>query len=552
MAIFTLALKDLRLLVRDVRSAVILLVTPLLLILVLGMALGEGFGEKPDERLRISIVNLDRGLTHYQHFPDKPWSDIVIDDLSATEGLRIEIVPNEATAEQLVNRGSRAAVLVFEPDFSERMNRCSFLSQANPPPINPLGRDGVRLNDLGLHMLENNSEPVTAAMITQVTQVTLLRVLIPWMIGRAFDRVGDPDFMDMVAKRLDGVKPIPPDILEQLDPIVQKMLKTLIADPQFKFIVLEEFQKAKGSNFVSATQDALVIDKRSGDFERAVQRAFHNRAILERMGAQLSLGEVLTPAVRKEIGPRVQEGVADLFSNYDFHAKTWAGLVKSTAREANEKDRTQYHNTSGSGFLNRGALRYQILVPSYTVMFAFFLVLNVGWLFVAERKNGTLVRLRAAPLTRSQILFGKLLPCLMVSLAQGFFLLGMGRLIFGMTWGSHPELLIPVVVCTSAAAVGLSMLVASIARTETQVAVYGTLLVLVLGGVSGSLMPRDLMPEQMRKISLVTPQAWALDAYSQLLASSHPDLNSVFTSCGVLLAFGCVFTLLAWWRMDLS
>ena len=72
-----------------------------------------------------------------------------------------------------------------------------------------------------------------------------------------------------------------------------------------------------------------------------------------------------------------------------------------------------------------------------------------------------------------------------------------------MTWGSRPDLLIAVVACTSVAAVGLAVLVASIARTETQVAVYGTLLVLVLGGVSGSLMPRDLMPEKMKTASLV-------------------------------------------------
>ena len=78
------------------------------------------------------------------------------------------------------------------------------------------------------------------------------------------------------------------------------------------------------------------------------------------------------------------------------------------------------------------------------------------------------------------------------------------------------------VACTSVAAVGLAVLVASIARTETQVAVYGTLLVLVLGGVSGSLMPRDLMPEKMKTASLATPHAWALDAYSQLLASPTP------------------------------
>ena len=138
----------------------------------------------------------------------------------------------------------------------------------------------------------------------------------------------------------------------------------------------------------------------------------------------------------------MQDQVGELFSNYNFHAKTWADLVKSDARQGNEANRSTYHDTSGTGFLNRGAVRYQVLVPSYTVMFAFFLVLTVGWLFVAERKHGTLARLRAAPLTRGQILLGKLLPCLAVSLVQGFFLLLAGRVIFGMTWGSRPDLLI--------------------------------------------------------------------------------------------------------------
>lgn len=552
MPIFTLALKDLRLLLRDARSAVILLVTPLLLILVLGLALGEGFGEKPDERLRISIVNLDNGLSGPQPFPEKPWANVVIDDLSATQDIRIEMISDRAVAEKLVARGSRPAVLIFEADFSERMNRCSFLTKGDPPPINPLGRDGVRMEELALTMLTDKTQPVSASVIDQVAQVTLMRVTIPWMIGRAFERVGDDAFMAMVAERLNGVKPIPPEVLQELDPVVQKMLAALTTDSEFALIVLDEFRKTKGSDFLKSTQDAATIAKRTPEFQRAVHRAFENRAPMKRVGEKIAFGEVLTPAVRKEVGPRVQDGVADLFSNYNFHAKTWAGLVKSDARKANELDRVAYRDTSGSGVLNRGAVRYQILVPSYTVMFAFFLVLSVGWLFVAERKYGTLVRLRAAPLTRGQILLGKLLPCLVVSLVQGFFLLVAGWVLFGMTWGSRPDLLLAVVTCTSVAAVGLSVLVASVARTETQVAVYGTLLVLILGGISGSLMPRDLMPEKMKTISLVTPHAWALDAYGQLLASPTPDLTVVGTACLVLLAFGSVFTLIAWWRMDLE
>src|SRR5229473_696036 len=66
MAIWTLAKKELRLLVRDPRAAVILLGMPLIFILILGLALGDGFGQKPDDRLRVTLVDLDQGYTDRQ------------------------------------------------------------------------------------------------------------------------------------------------------------------------------------------------------------------------------------------------------------------------------------------------------------------------------------------------------------------------------------------------------------------------------------------------------------------------------------------------------
>src|SRR5205085_713672 len=155
--------------------------------------------------------------------------------------------------------------------------------------------------------------------------------------------------------------------------------------------------------------------------------------------------------------------------------------------------------------------------------------------------------------TRGQILLGKLLPCLAVSLFQGFFLLMAGKLLFAMNWGPAAAWLVPVVAMTSLAAMGLAMLTAALARTETQVAIYGTLLVLVLAGLSGCLMgDRALMPEQMQTLSRITPHAWALDAYRQLLTAQDPDLGIVATACGVLAGFGVGLLALAWWCLKLD
>src|SRR5258705_13026587 len=69
MVIWTPAKKELRLLVRGAGALVIMLAMPVIFILVLGVSLGEGFGQKPADRLRVSVLVLDEGLP--RHF-DRP------------------------------------------------------------------------------------------------------------------------------------------------------------------------------------------------------------------------------------------------------------------------------------------------------------------------------------------------------------------------------------------------------------------------------------------------------------------------------------------------
>ncbi len=445
MLTWILAKKDLRLLLRDPRAMVVLLAMPLIFILVLGVSLGEGFGQKPDDRLRVSIVDLDQGFADPDAGSGAPklhWSKTVERDLAQTGGIRVELIPTLEEAEQLVAGGKRAAVIVFGPDFSKQMTQSSFLRGG----VNPLFRDGIDLEALDARVLRDPTQLTAASIIEQVGQVTMLRVVLPWMIGRAFEKIGD----------------------------------------RMGFILANTLQQ--------------------------------------------------------------------MFPNYDLTGKTWAALTRAPERSDDGAEVSTYQPPAGSGLLNRGAQRYQILVPSYTVMFAYFLVLTVGWLFVAEKRQGTLKRLRAAPLSRAQILVGKLLPCLMLSIAQGVFLLIAGKLIFGMSWGTQPWWLLLVVICTSLSAMGLALLVAALAQTEAQVAIYGTLLVLVLAGLSGCLMgDREMMPENMQRISLVTPHAWALVAYKQLLANpAAPNVALVLQSCAVLAGFGVGFLMLAWAMLRLD
>jgi ABC-type multidrug transport system permease subunit len=477
MATWTLAKKELRLLLRDYRALVILLAMPLIFILVLGISVGEGFGQKPDDRLRVSVVNLDRGLPPgVRRFNLRPpgadtWAELALRDLRETAGIRVELIESREQAEALVSRGERAAVLVLGPEFSKRVSSCSFLA-AGPPGfegINPFHRDGVTLSKVDITVLKDPTQPSASSIIDQVAQGTMLRLVLPWMIGKAFEQLGEEAFIEKMGRNIPAL--------------------------------------------------ALYFT---------------------------------TPDSRRALGRGVQASIKEQFSRYDLTAKTWDALTKSQGGAGGPAPEVRYRE-GGAGLLKLGSQRYSLLVPSYTVMFAFFLVLTIGWLFVAERRQGTLKRLCIAPITRVEILLGKLVPCYLLSVSQGLFLLLAGKLVFQMSWGSDPLWLVPVVLTTSLAAMGMGVLIAGVARTEAQVAIYGSLLVLVLAGLSGCLMGnRGLMPEVMQHVSRVTPQAWALDAYLQLLTNPEPNLAVVAQACGVLVLFGCAFLVLAWRFMRLD
>ncbi|MCS6851186.1 MAG: ABC transporter permease [Gemmataceae bacterium] len=509
--VWVLAAKDLRLLLRDPRSVVILLATPLVLILVLGLILGEGFGQKPDDRLRVSFVDLDEGFlgpieqrravawlslcpgtaTHpamplafdvgLSHF--KKWSEWVQDDLSQTAGIRVERIGTLAEAEYLIRERRRAAILVFGPRFSETVQRCSFLEDG----INPFFRDGVRLRRadqpfdpdlLDAYVLRDDTQQAASAIIEQVVQVTLLRVILPWMIGRAFERLSEPAFIELLGKEV--YLPVP---------------------------------------------------------------------VLGRV----PLNRLLTTDEQKlAVGVGVQKALSRLFPKYELTGKTWAALTRSEPRQGGGENVVEFRDEGGIGPLRRGAVLYQTLVPAFTVAFAFFLVLTVGWLFTAERRQGTLLRLYAAPIRARDVLLGKFTLSLLVSLTQALCLLGAGKLVFGMSWGVTPLGLVPVAAATSLAAVGLALCVATAARSETQVAVYGTLLVLVLALVGGCLVPPALMPEMMQNASWLTPHAWSLAAYRELLLSTNPNLGIVARACGTLVGFAAMFLGFAWWLLKRS
>ncbi|MFG2888264.1 ABC transporter permease [Streptomyces sp. NPDC048248] len=182
---------------------------------------------------------------------------------------------------------------------------------------------------------------------------------------------------------------------------------------------------------------------------------------------------------------------------------------------------------------------YQQNVPAYTVMYVFFIVTVMAGSLMTERREGTFRRLLSSPVPRWRLLLGKITPYFLVALVQVATLTAFGHWVFGMDLGEHPVALLPIAAATACCAVAMGLLLASFARTETQVNSIGTIAVLVLAALGGCMVPSVFMPSFMQDITIWTPQGRALQAFQDVLVRGA-DLPAVLLTSGLLVGLAAV------------
>jgi ABC-2 type transport system permease protein len=190
---------------------------------------------------------------------------------------------------------------------------------------------------------------------------------------------------------------------------------------------------------------------------------------------------------------------------------------------------------------------FQQNVPGYTIYGIFWIVSLLGLSVLREKREGTFRRLQLAPMSRMVLLAGKLIPYYLINIVQIAIMLGVSSLLFKMSLGASPIGLVLVSLAAAATATGLGVLVAALARTEAQISGLTILVLLTLSAAGGCFVPRFIMPQWLQTIGLVTPHAWALDAFQDLFVRGYGVLE-VLPKVGVLAAFAAAFFAIGVWR----
>jgi ABC-2 type transport system permease protein len=185
-------------------------------------------------------------------------------------------------------------------------------------------------------------------------------------------------------------------------------------------------------------------------------------------------------------------------------------------------------------------------VPGYTIFGVFFIVLTLASSFIQEKNDGTFQRILTAPLSKTALIIGKLLPYYLVNLIQIALMFAVGVFFFDLSLGNLPALMI-VSLALAAAANGLGLLVAAIGKTEAQVNGLAVLLAIILSALGGMMVPAFVMPGFMQTLAQFTPHAWALAGYHDVIIRGL-GIRDVLKETGVLFGFAGLFFLVALWR----
>ncbi len=90
------------------------------------------------------------------------------------------------------------------------------------------------------------------------------------------------------------------------------------------------------------------------------------------------------------------------------------------------------------------------------------------------------------------------------------------------------------------ASTGLGLLIAAFGRTEAQVGALAVSSSITMAALGGMMVPSYVMPGAMQRLALVTPHAWALAGYHDVMLRGG-GVRAVLPEVMALVGFAIVF-----------
>ena len=161
-------------------------------------------------------------------------------------------------------------------------------------------------------------------------------------------------------------------------------------------------------------------------------------------------------------------------------------------------------------------------VPAWTIFAMFFIAIPLSGSILKEKTEGSVFRLHTMPTPFLLLVNGKIIVYVLVCLIQFLLMLAVGQYLLptmglpALVLGNSMLGIFILTLATSFAATGFGVMVGTLATTEHQAAIMGSLSILLLSALGGIWVPSYVMPEVMRNISAFSPLNWSLEGFYKL------------------------------------
>jgi ABC-type Na+ efflux pump permease subunit len=187
---------------------------------------------------------------------------------------------------------------------------------------------------------------------------------------------------------------------------------------------------------------------------------------------------------------------------------------------------------------------FQRSVPSYLVMFVFLNLLVSGAGIAEDRASGRLRRIAVAPVSRRQIILGKLLGRFAIGWIQIVYMLGFGLLV-GIRWAEHSWVFFAFLSVFALASASLGILLGTLFTDPDKCASTAVWVAILLAPLGGLWWPLETVGPAMRRLAYFVPTGWAMEGVNAMLAFGAGAWDVAPFALGFVALFAASFALAA-------
>ena len=261
-------------------------------------------------------------------------------------------------------------------------------------------------------------------------------------------------------------------------------------------------------------------------------------------GAQIQ--SVVSAAVGRVMAPVGAAQFAAVETDFAYDealttARRIAGLIEPVEVEVSRVGEAIFPDTMG---------QFDLGAAQQLTLFVFLTSLAGGSALILARQLGISRRMLSTPTPLTTIILGESMGRFGTALVQGVYIMVLTLIVFGVNWGD-PLGAAAVLVALSATGAGAGMLLGATFSNDQQASGIGVVAALGLAALGGAMMPIELFSPTMRQVAHVTPHAWALDAFAELVRRGGGIID-ILPELGILAAYALVLLGLASWRLRVA